>query len=413
MRFSLFTLFILFLAKATAQKALPATLTLLNGKTLNGSIAHKRWLNTPQEVEFTDQATGKTQIYSTGELRSYSFTRKDGGVEQYEQKTVSIIDRSPSKTPELTFMPKQKAMVRVLLKSTPNLYEYCPEEGNCHFFLERGDTMELLKFKTYTKETLGKPDKAVPNSEFRKQLYKEVSDCKSLTQRFGKLQYEQEAIQSLLEDYFKCQKTPVRYTLTPERIRLNGYVTLGIGLAQQLVPIERVFIEKNDPPLSIIQAGFGVYYHLPGNNQRLGIYSNLSFNYFNTNISGTWGIPAQRLETVYDLVYRGALTNIVVAPRFYLSPVKPLRFYLQGGAYLSFCQFGSTDETTQFFDAGRLIGTQALVTSRSGAVGTGVLVGAGATWRKFQFELSTNSRNPALDTDNSWMWLFTVGYRVF
>jgi len=262
---SLCALFLFFSAVAFAQQNFVKGFTVsLKGDTTYGLINYRNWRKTPTSIQFKKEADATLISYTAKDIAFFGINLPNGR-EIYKAATVSIETSSKY----LDHLDTQRAFnertdnlfLLALLKGTYNLYVY--EDEKEHYFIENGDEITELRFKTYYMN-----DKNIAkNEQFKNQLANFLKNCPKITElEILNLVYGNQALIKILKKYDECTNVRSEENLTKEGTKLSFGAVLASDIA-------RLSMKRDNRPESAITSagnfavGLSMELKLPRNNR--------------------------------------------------------------------------------------------------------------------------------------------------
>lgn len=117
--------------------------------------------------------------------------------------------------------------LKVIVKSTVNLYFYQDESNKRHFFFrkEEGDTQELQVRRRYNPTTSNLETQNI----YIGQLSSLLASCDAMKEQIKSTKYTQTSLQKLIVNYSKCQKQVITYQSPISKLVLKAGVFVGLS----------------------------------------------------------------------------------------------------------------------------------------------------------------------------------------
>lgn len=203
----------------SAQRYLPAKITLTDGQILEGSVLYKDWDDTPQRLDFKNQQ-GQTRRLGVADIAAFEVARSDKGTEVFRRK-IAYIDVSPHKLDKLDehSVPQfvlDTVLVQVLVSSEISLYRYQGAASKLHYLIEKDSVAELVFKQFYVPTDRGR--EVAMNNSFRKQLSKLTpAECAGRVPDFKRLRFAEKELIKAVSKINDCRSAKTAYAYRVEK----------------------------------------------------------------------------------------------------------------------------------------------------------------------------------------------------
>jgi len=258
----LLTLLILLLPFVlSAQTSLaPVELVLDNGKVRNGFINEKDWQPFTGRFIFKPakdsaifigvDSVNELTIGEEPELQRY-FGYK-GPVFQHRDESGAI----PRALNEIKIKTDTLLLEAVVL-GTVNLFAYQPEEGDAHFFIQKGEEIEELSTYRYIGPTARQ--QITRSVEYRTQLRTALNDCYGLEEWVGVVRPDEVDLRKLIIAYNECEENALVYVNTPPKRRMVLSGLAGISFTRVSRNQDQLIGLSSGRLMPRFGAGFKIY----------------------------------------------------------------------------------------------------------------------------------------------------------
>ncbi len=385
-RFGLVFLGIFLFQKAFSQENyLSGYVINKKGDTLHGFIDYRNWERNPNIIDFKGAIDGKSIAYKPIDIIEFSV--KD---EIYVSGIVNT-ETSKFKTAELNDDPTihirvDTAFLQTLFSGNKSLYYYKPLFGKGNFYIKQDTNFELLVYKRYITNQESKRV-IIENKKYIGQLTVYFNDCPSIQSKLINTSYNKKSLEKLFDNYYECSKYEIFFQKKAEKLTTEFGVLAGASLSTlefrgNAIP----YLTEIDFNQSTNFAG-GLFLDivLPRNQGKWSINNELLYSsylfkgkygyyenenkYFNTNIE----IGSSHLK----------INNLLR----YKYPIGKLYMFFNIGMSNGYAisETNSKIIKTKFYSTETIIKEEVLNNSRKHE--QGLLIGGGAKYKKFSFEI--------------------------
>ncbi len=193
-----------------------ATLTLIDGMTLEGEVDDRHWGFHFDDLRFRTSAKSDRQRLPLNSLMRFEI---NGRRYEVREITFNASPREPSQLLRQEDRAEQQrtAALLVLVEGSVSLYEYADDRGNAHFFLRRaGEPLRYLDYGRYKLEAYNGRTTYNEVNYFRSTLIGQLSGCERIRQDILQARYRRESLMDVFETYYNCGQQRSGYWLERE-----------------------------------------------------------------------------------------------------------------------------------------------------------------------------------------------------
>lgn len=317
----------------------PAKLYTTTGDSLIGFVDYRNWDTAPTTIQYRPSLDSPSVNFSASQIVSMIVAD-----EFYLGKTVSL-NEAPGSNADLDYSPNiitntDTLFLRRLLGGDVSVY-VAKWKGHLNFFVQKGETFELLKYKKYKKTVSGKIT-IQENRQYRGQLVTLLQECPDIKSKTSAMRYNAGDITDVVRYYNSC--TGAKAIPGPKQNKERSFRAglLG-GVSFTYLQIENYptgefgsVITNLDFPASVNATG-GFYFDAVFSRSRgaISLDNQLLYTSYDVQVSGSRGVYGL---SEYDLVHYVSSTYIkfesAFAYRYLLS--KGRHLFVKGGGALGF-----------------------------------------------------------------------------
>lgn len=319
----LFLAAVLLALASFSQNFQPATIVTINGKSVDGEINYRNWKKNPSKIQFRKQAAAISETYAVRDLKSFTV-----GGDSYVSAIVDVdyrSDNSRTLTNESNIIVRRDTVwLRVLVTGTKSLYYYFDIAD--HFYIPKGETFELLRYKKYIAVTESDGNVYKYNREFVAQLTKYLEGCELFSSGPAKARYDADYLKGAFTRYFACKSETPGIVQARESEKLEFGVLAGVSNTNFKVNssspnLVMSVMSKIKFSTSLNFAG-GVFAEIVFPRQRGKVSLNNELTYSSYETSGTYRFaqsPTRYDEQTYEFAYSYIKLNNMLRYKFLLN----------------------------------------------------------------------------------------------
>ena len=384
------------------QNYQPAKVTTLAGDTLRGYINDRGWDQNPRVVSFKTDLQASEQLFHPLDIKGFSVSneRYAGAKVNIEVSSQDLDKLSPTPTPSLQ---ADTAFLRALVSGAKSLYQYKKVNTSIYFYIQQGNSFDLLVYKRYKRPGEG-PVEVKNNNTFQTQLELYLPDCPTTTRRLKATRYSASSLQHVFADYYACTSRPVTF---PLRRKNRNQLGILAGISRATL----VFSDPTNPAYPTFDSYThtgptgGLYYYvpLPGTLGHFSVNNDVIF----TSFKGS----GSRKNVVSTSEYSTTTFSLELA---YLKLNTLLRFTQPVGAGTIFINAGISNAYAMQLKSEKSVRQQFYSTERTTTselfpnprrYEQGLVAGVGASFKK----LSAEAR---YETSNGFLVYYDLGSAV-
>jgi hypothetical protein len=394
----------------------PGYIVTSNNDTISGLININGWEITPLLLEFKTTQTASPSIFKPIDLKGFKVNN-----EIYKSEILKS-EISPRQTNTLEYNPSYEisldtVFLQQLIDGKINLYRSINKMGNENFYVNEGNSYDLLLFKKYLKLEDGKYILR-ENKKYIGQLKIYFKDCSMLASKIDKTVYNTTNLVSLFEKYHNCISFPIANKKEIEKIKIELGPIVGLSLHNLKFTSDSEsfnYLTKVDfnNSTDITLGGF-VNLVLPLKQRKWSFYNEILYSTFDLN--------AAYLDFQNENIYKKnnvqiAYNNLNISNLLrYKFKIKSFYIFLNGGISNTFSLglINKNNVESKFFSTEKNEEIQAIKSIKKNE--TGVVLGSGLIYKKFSFECRYRKGNgisdlPVLNSDLKTFY-FLLGYTI-
>ncbi|MEO9967998.1 MAG: hypothetical protein ABJF11_19555 [Reichenbachiella sp.] len=185
---------------------------LLSGDTVRGAVDYQDWERNPEFIRFQDSwHSDKVKVFSHQEIAGFGTADVHYRSAIVDRETSSQSLSSLSRDPKFTTV-KDSVFLEVLVAGRKELLHLRDRLGLNHFYITMNDEYKWLRHKMYLSlpntdnDNSRDSDKAYMkvNAKFRGELSYYLNDCEGISDKIGKLEYNENDLTELFAKYYAC-----------------------------------------------------------------------------------------------------------------------------------------------------------------------------------------------------------------
>lgn len=382
---TIFFLVVISFFSSAQELLLPGYVIMLSGDTTQGTIDYRNWDSNPKTVRFKPNLEETFVVYTPATIKGFGVADL-----HYIGATVST-DFSSTMMSNLEddatlHLVRETAFIQAIIMGDKSLYHYKNSYNKDQFYIVVDDSLQLLEYKKYMKETNGYSS-VMENNKFVGQLIIYLQGCPSMQQDLQSAKYRKKSLVNLFNKYYQCVDESVDYKVKHQKANVDFGVFAGVTLTKLTVnSSSKAYLDQTDYPISTrFTAGFFVDMDLSKTKKRWSINSELLFSSYETHGTNTEFIHSEHYfvrSTTFEYSY--FKINSMFRYRY---PVKNLHLFGSLGMSFGIMNHGYNSMTTE-----SVIGTyhdyktEPAIDNVRKFTG-GMLVGLGVKYQRFLAEV--------------------------
>lgn len=273
------------------------------GDTIKGYIDYRDWQVNPRTIQFSRSDTGTKITCTPISVRGFGVEGNIyiSQIVQHNIRAYRIEDLNY--TPTLLYTT-DTVFLKALVLGEKSLYSYYDKVGRDHFYIGKGNNMELLVYQRYLKKSEDQSalNVIMSNNKYVGQLILYLNDCASLKPQIERAEYTGRSLIGLFNSYYKCMSIPVKYVEPEGKSRSEAGAFAGLCLTKLVFKGGAVpHLSKASFPMS---ASFtaGLFYNLVLSKslQRLSLNNELQYSHYKTDGIYNDFISSTNYTTIYS-----------------------------------------------------------------------------------------------------------------
>lgn len=331
------SLVFLFGTAGAQSNFLPGYIIDAQGELVSGWIDYRDWSKNPKVIAFKMNENERAINLTPVQIRAFSVQD-----EKYESAIVStcidpVATNSLTRFPELTQV-KDTVFLNVVVLGEKSLFHAKNEHNIDNFYIERGDSLELLMYKKYLKQD-ERGYRVAEMKYFVSQLQSYLGDCQSLSADIAATKYNFKSITALFETYQACAGNDAEHPKDSKKI-----VTLEFGASAGAVQTWQRF-RSAEPVFHFLTLAdfqrsrnptFGLYFDAIQNKRGRNWALSNDILYTSFRINGRY--TEVRSEQHYIIhTTQFAYSHIKLSHMLrYRIPIRDVRIFVNGGLSYGF-----------------------------------------------------------------------------
>lgn len=373
------------------ENFMPAYVIKNNSDTLHGFIDYREWNVNPDKIRFKENNEREAIYYSPFDITEFKVAH-----EIYVSGTVNV-EVSPTSTENLVENASPNMIVvttflQTIIKGDKSLYYYKNFGGRESFYIKSDSAFELLLYKRYLKNNLGKKV-IMENKSYIGQLFLYLDECRTITSKIENTSYKVKSLSELFQYYYGC--FPSNLTFLKNTNKLNTEVGMLVGASNTSLEFKsasfKELVNANYPRSTNFSTGIFLNINLSKDQKKWSIYNELLYS--------TYSVSGQYNEVMTAGNYRNSYTSIGMTYfklnnmiRYYY-PVGKLNLFINGGIShgLALSELNYKIVRTKLYYMEREEISNALTSTKK--YEQGFLAGAGINYNKLSLELRYETSN--------------------
>lgn len=205
----------------------------LKGDTVKGFIDVKDWGMNPEKVHFKSSPSDDGAFYGPYDIKEFGMGTDifEGGFVDVE---VSSREQSNLNYNADLLLEKNLVFLQTLIKGPKSLYVYGRAVYD-QFYIKTDSTFELLAYKKFLKDVKSQGQSTntvvVENKRYVGQLIIYLEDCPGIKSVLSSTQYNQEGLEKVFREYYKCKGTNFKKIKAKRNISFKFGGTTGLNLS--------------------------------------------------------------------------------------------------------------------------------------------------------------------------------------
>lgn len=178
------------------------------GDTINGLIKVPADYMSPLKIKFKVDKESKAIEYTPFDILGFHYQNKEFISREVQLELSPHEYGNMDYNPEYIFL-KRYVFLKKLYKGNPGLLEHIMANGKKLYYIQKGEQIELLKYKKYFDENAASATTMMIRNDYKVQLQNAFLGCPYAMQKVEDAKYDKRSFSKLFTYYFECKGVTV------------------------------------------------------------------------------------------------------------------------------------------------------------------------------------------------------------